>query len=74
VKRLIVHIVPSVEDEILRQVLYIAEDSVDSALAWEVRLRAAIKNLGGFTATRSKMLHQKISVIQFASWSLNAPT
>ena len=47
-KRLPVHVVPSAEDEILRQVLYIAQDSVDSALAWEDRLRAAIRNLGVF--------------------------
>lgn len=47
-KRLPVHVVPSAEDEILRQVLYIAQESVDSALAWEDRLRAAINNLGHF--------------------------
>jgi hypothetical protein len=41
VKRLRVHVVPFVEDEILRQVLYIAQGSIDNALAWENRLRAA---------------------------------
>lgn len=33
-------------DQISEQVLYIAQDSVDRALAWEVRLRAAIESLG----------------------------
>jgi len=43
-----VHVSPFVEDEILRQVLYIAEDSLDNALVWEDRLRAAMKGLGDF--------------------------
>jgi plasmid stabilization system protein ParE len=48
VKRRPVYISSFVEDEILRQVLYIAEDSIDNALAWEDRLRAAMKGLGDF--------------------------
>lgn len=36
---------PSVQDQITEQVLYIAEDSIDNALAWEDRLRAAILSL-----------------------------
>ncbi len=47
-KRLHVHVVPFVEDEILRQVLYIAQESIDNALAWENRLRAAMNSLGDF--------------------------
>ena len=47
-KRRLVRIVPFAEEEILRQVLYIAQDSIDNALAWEGRLRAAIKSLGEF--------------------------
>jgi plasmid stabilization system protein ParE len=37
---------PFVEDLITEQVLYIAERSVDEALAWEARLRRAIESLG----------------------------
>ena len=33
------------EDLIAEQVLYIAQNSVDNALAWEARLRSAIRSL-----------------------------
>ena len=36
---------PQAEEQIGRQVLHIAEDSVDRALAWELRVRAAIASL-----------------------------
>ncbi len=45
-KRLTVIIPPSVWDQIDQQVLHIAGDSINRALAWETRLRAAIENLG----------------------------
>jgi plasmid stabilization system protein ParE len=48
VKRLLVSAVPEAEEAILRQVLYIAQDSVDNALAWENRLRTAVKGLATF--------------------------
>lgn len=34
-----------VQDQITKQVIYIAEDSIERALAWEARLLAAIKKL-----------------------------
>ena len=37
-----------VQDEITRQMLYIAQDSVDSAMRWEDRIRAAIMGLAEF--------------------------
>ena len=36
---------PNVEDLIEEQVLYIARHSVDNALAWEARLRLAVRSL-----------------------------
>ena len=45
-KRMRVIIAPSVEGRITAQVLYIAEDSIDNALAWEERLRASILAIG----------------------------
>jgi plasmid stabilization system protein ParE len=45
-KRCRVVTLPSAERQILRQVLFIAEDSVDNALAWEQRIRAAVQSLG----------------------------
>jgi plasmid stabilization system protein ParE len=46
VKRLTVIIPPSVQQQITAQVLYIAQDSINNALAWEDRLRAAIDAIG----------------------------
>jgi plasmid stabilization system protein ParE len=46
VKRLEVEISPHVEQQILEHVLYIARDSIDYAIAWERRLRAAIDAIG----------------------------
>jgi plasmid stabilization system protein ParE len=46
VKRLTVVIAPVVQDQITAQVLHIAAHSVDNALAWEERLRAAIERIG----------------------------
>ncbi len=40
-------IAPIVQEQIRAQVLYIARDSIDHALAWEDRLRAAIKAMSG---------------------------
>ena len=45
-KRLKVIIAPVVQRQIEAQVLYIAKDSIDNALAWEDRLRIAIENIG----------------------------
>lgn len=45
-KRFTVNTPPVVENLITEQVLYIAEDSIDNALAWEGRLRIAIKAIG----------------------------
>lgn len=40
-------IVPAeVKEQIRAQILYIAQDSVDNALAWEDRVRAALSALG----------------------------
>ena len=47
-KRLPVHIVPIVWDEIARQVRYIALDSIDNALAWEDRVTATLRGLEDF--------------------------
>ena len=47
-KRLKLRISDHVQEEITRQVLYIALDSVDNALAWEERVRAAMKGLSEF--------------------------
>jgi plasmid stabilization system protein ParE len=46
VKRLTVLIPPIVQEQIRAQVFYIAQDSIDNALAWEDRLRAAIDAIG----------------------------
>jgi plasmid stabilization system protein ParE len=46
VKRLTVFIAPTAEDQIIAQVLHIAADSIDNALAWEQRLRRALENIG----------------------------
>ena len=35
-----------VMDEINQQVIYIAKDSIDNALAWDARLKTAIRALG----------------------------
>jgi plasmid stabilization system protein ParE len=48
VKRLAVILAPDVRAEINEQVLYIAADSVDNALAWEDRLMKAIHDLQDF--------------------------
>jgi plasmid stabilization system protein ParE len=45
VKKYRVLIPQVVQDQIHAQVLYIARDSVNNALAWETRLRAAFKEL-----------------------------
>lgn len=39
---------PIVRTQIEEQVLFIARDSIDNALAWEDRLREAIDGLGAF--------------------------
>lgn len=44
-KRRRVIVAPIVHDQIRAQVLHIARDSVENALAWEDRLRATIKKL-----------------------------
>lgn len=45
-KRYGVVIPPIVQEQIRAQVLHIAQDSIDNALAWEDRLRSAIQSLG----------------------------
>lgn len=45
-KRYRVILPPTVKQQITAQVLYIAQDSVDHALAWEARLRVAIEAIG----------------------------
>lgn len=45
-KRLAVVLAPSVQDQITAQMLHIAADSVDNALAWEDCLSLAIDQLG----------------------------
>lgn len=47
-RRLSVRVPPHVRDQITSQVLHIAEDSIDNALAWESRLRAMIGAIGEF--------------------------
>lgn len=47
-KRFIVHIADGVKRQIREQVLFIAGDSIDNALAWEDRLSAAIDGLADF--------------------------
>ena len=44
-RRYTVDVTPGVEEQIGRQVLHIAEDSIGHALAWEGRLRTAINSL-----------------------------
>lgn len=45
-KRFAVIVPPDVEQQILEYVLHIAHDSIDNALAWEDRVRAAMKAIG----------------------------
>jgi plasmid stabilization system protein ParE len=45
-KRFTVRVSPDAQEQILEQVFYIARDSVDNALAWEVRVRAAMNSIG----------------------------
>jgi hypothetical protein len=45
VKKFRIIIAPVVQDQIRTQVLYIARDSIDNALAWESRLCLAIKDI-----------------------------
>lgn len=45
-KKYHVIIPPVVQQQIRSQVLYIARDSIDNALAWEDRLRAEISRIG----------------------------
>ena len=45
-KRLKVIIPPRVQEQITVQVLRIAEDSIDNALAWEDRIGSAIEGIG----------------------------
>ena len=45
-KRYRVIIAPIVQEQIRAQVLYIAQDSIDNALAWEDRLRCTITGIG----------------------------
>ena len=45
-KQLAVIIAPIVQYQIDQQVLYIAQDSIDNALAWENRVREAIEDIG----------------------------
>jgi hypothetical protein len=44
-----VNVPQDVQNQILEQVLYIARHSVENALAWEDRLRAAVKGIGGLS-------------------------
>jgi plasmid stabilization system protein ParE len=46
VKRLTVNVSQEVEQQIREQVFYIANDSLDNALAWEGRLLSALDHLG----------------------------
>jgi plasmid stabilization system protein ParE len=46
VKRFKVSISPDAQRQILEQVLYISNDSIDNALAWEQRVRAAMNAIG----------------------------
>lgn len=48
-KRRRVIVAPIVHDQIRTQVIHIARDSVEKALAWEDRLRATIKKLSQFS-------------------------
>lgn len=45
-KRFRVDVPPTVATQIDRQLLHIAEDSIDNALAWEGRLRGALLAIG----------------------------
>ena len=45
-RRWSVIVAPSVWEKITAQVFYIADDSIDNALAWEARLKDAIFKLG----------------------------
>ena len=47
-KRLQVHVSDSVKPQIREQLLYIAQDSIDNAPAWEDRLLEALQGLGDF--------------------------
>ncbi|HZZ44678.1 MAG TPA: hypothetical protein VFE58_17210 [Tepidisphaeraceae bacterium] len=46
-KRYRVIVAPIVLEQIRDQMLYIAQDSINNALAWEDRLRAEMKSIGG---------------------------
>lgn len=45
-KRLPVEITPSVDRSIDEQVLFIAQDSVDNAFAWDARVRRYLESIG----------------------------
>ena len=45
-RRLTVVVAPGVQNQITAQVLHLAADSIDRALAWEDRLRKAIARVG----------------------------
>jgi plasmid stabilization system protein ParE len=69
-KRLRVVVSPSVDYQILDQVIHIAKHSIDNALAWEQRLRKAIRAIGEapFTAIdedATKRLGQEIRRFSF---------
>jgi plasmid stabilization system protein ParE len=49
VNRLTVKVSEAAKLQIREQVLYIARDSIDNALAWEDRVRAAMNALGDFS-------------------------
>jgi plasmid stabilization system protein ParE len=46
VKRLKVNVPLDVQQQILEQMFYISQHSIDNALAWENRVRAAIEAIG----------------------------
>lgn len=47
-RRFSVHIAAGAQDQITEQVRYIAQDSIDRALAWRDRVSGAIQNLAEF--------------------------
>lgn len=73
-------VIPKIVEEQLRaQVMHIARDSVDNALAWEERLRAAIEGIGQLAGghavdedaseriglTVHKMVHERTYLVHY---------
>jgi len=65
VKRFTVIVANSVWDQIDNQAIYIAQGSIQNAIAWQARLRVAIEDIGDMPSTKTRA---NGSAEQSASW------